>query len=47
MAITPFATTAPAGDVTFVVKNLGTIEHEMIMLKTDTPFDKIPDRRLR
>jgi uncharacterized cupredoxin-like copper-binding protein len=42
MAITPFATTAPAGDVTFVVKNLGTIEHEMVVLKTDTPFDKIP-----
>jgi len=42
MAITAFAATAPAGDVTFVVKNLGTIEHEMLVLKTDTPFDKIP-----
>ena len=42
MAVTPFATTAPAGDVTFVVKNLGTIEHEMVVLKTDSPFDKIP-----
>jgi uncharacterized cupredoxin-like copper-binding protein len=42
MLITPFATTASAGDVTFVVKNLGTIEHEMVLLKTDTPFDKIP-----
>jgi uncharacterized cupredoxin-like copper-binding protein len=42
MAVTTFATSAPAGDVTFVVKNLGTIEHEMVVLKTDTPFDKIP-----
>ena len=42
MSIAPFAATAPAGDVTFVVKNLGTIEHEMVVLKTDTPFDKIP-----
>lgn len=42
MSVTTFAATAPAGDVTFVVKNVGTIEHEMIVLKTDTPFDKIP-----
>ncbi len=42
MSIASFATTAPAGDVTFVVKNLGTIEHEMVVVKTDTPFDKIP-----
>ncbi len=42
MALTPFASTAPAGDVTFAVKNLGTIDHEMIVLKTDTPFDQIP-----
>jgi len=42
MALTPFATTAPAGDVTFNVKNLGTVDHEMIVLKTDTPFDQIP-----
>ncbi len=42
MTLTPFATTAVAGDVTFTVKNLGTIEHEMVVLKTDTPFDKLP-----
>jgi len=35
-------TTAPAGDVTFVVKNDGTIDHELVVLKTDTPFDQIP-----
>ena len=34
--------TVQAGDVTFVVKNTGTIEHEMVVLKTSTPFDKLP-----
>jgi uncharacterized cupredoxin-like copper-binding protein len=42
MSLVPFVDSAPAGDVTFVVKNLGTIEHEMIVLKTDTPFDQLP-----
>jgi uncharacterized cupredoxin-like copper-binding protein len=42
MSITTDTSTAPAGDVTFVVKNSGTIEHEMIVLKTDTPFDQLP-----
>ena len=42
MALTPFAATAPAGDVTFNVKNLGTVAHEMIVAKTDTPFDQLP-----
>ena len=42
MGLSPFASTAPAGDVTFTVKNLGTVEHEMIVLKTDTPFDQLP-----
>jgi uncharacterized cupredoxin-like copper-binding protein len=32
----------PAGDVTFVVTNNGTIDHEMVVLKTDTAFDKLP-----
>ena len=31
-----------AGDVTFVVKNTGTIDHEVIVLKTSTPYNKIP-----
>jgi len=42
MAVTPFADSAPAGDVTFNVKNLGTIDHELVVIKTDTPFDQIP-----
>jgi len=31
-----------AGDVTFVVKNTGTIEHEAVVLKTNVPYDKLP-----
>jgi uncharacterized cupredoxin-like copper-binding protein len=31
-----------AGDVTFVVENTGTIDHEVVVLKTSTPFDKLP-----
>ena len=42
MYIKPARTTAPAGDVTFVVTNSGTIEHEMVVLKTNLPFDKLP-----
>jgi len=34
--------TAPAGDVTFVVKNDGNIDHELVVLHTDTAFDQIP-----
>jgi uncharacterized cupredoxin-like copper-binding protein len=34
--------TVKAGDVTFVVKNTGTIDHEVVVLKTDTAFDKLP-----
>jgi len=34
--------TAPAGDVTFVVKNDGNIDHELVVLQTDTAFDQIP-----
>lgn len=33
---------APAGKVTFTVKNTGTITHELIVLKTETAFDKLP-----
>jgi uncharacterized cupredoxin-like copper-binding protein len=40
MVVSP--ATAKAGNVTFVVKNNGTIEHEMIVLKTPIAFDKLP-----
>ena len=42
MTLVPTPATVPAGNVTFKVKNTGTIEHEVIVLKTDTPFDQIP-----
>jgi len=40
LAVAP--ATVAAGDVTFVVKNAGTIDHEMIVLQTSTAFDKLP-----
>jgi uncharacterized cupredoxin-like copper-binding protein len=40
MVATPAS--VPAGNVTFTVKNNGTIDHEMVVLKTDTPFDQLP-----
>jgi uncharacterized cupredoxin-like copper-binding protein len=42
MTLTLSPATVPAGDVTFVVKNTGTIDHEAIVLKTSTAFDKLP-----
>ena len=42
MTLTVSPATVPAGDVTFVVKNTGTIEHEAVVLKTNIPFDKLP-----
>ena len=42
MTIDVSPATAPAGDVTFVVKNNGTIEHEAVVLKTHLPYNKLP-----
>ena len=42
MSLTVSPNSAPAGDVTFVVKNTGTIDHEAVVLKTNIPYDKIP-----
>ena len=42
MSLVPFDSSASAGDVTFTVKNTGTIDHEMVVLKTDTAFDQLP-----
>jgi uncharacterized cupredoxin-like copper-binding protein len=36
-SVNPSATQAPAGRVTFNVKNTGTIPHEMVVLRTDKP----------
>ena len=42
MTLVTFQSSVKAGNVTFTVKNVGTIDHEMVVLKTDTPFDKLP-----
>ena len=44
MTVTP--TSAPAGKVKFKVQNQGTIIHEMVVLKTTTPFDQLPVDRM-
>jgi uncharacterized cupredoxin-like copper-binding protein len=35
-------TSATAGAVTFTFQNTGTRQHEMVVLKTDTPYDQLP-----
>ena len=40
--VTPAATTAPAGSLTFDVKNEGTKTHELVLFKTDLAPDKLP-----
>jgi uncharacterized cupredoxin-like copper-binding protein len=42
MTLVTTASAAPAGDVTFNVKNTGTVDHELIVLKTDVAFDGVP-----
>ena len=42
MTVAVFQSTVKAGNVTFKVINVGTIEHELVVLKTNTPFDKLP-----
>lgn len=37
-------TTLPAGQVSFALKNDGKLTHELAILKTDLPHDKIPAR---
>ena len=42
MTLTLSPSVVPAGDVTFIVKNNGTIDHEAVVLKTNLPYNKIP-----
>jgi uncharacterized cupredoxin-like copper-binding protein len=35
---------APAGKVTFNVDNTGAVEHEMIVVRTDTPAGDLPEK---
>ena len=45
MTLTATPTSATAGDVSITVKNAGTIDHEMIVLKTDTAVRPAAGRR--
>jgi uncharacterized cupredoxin-like copper-binding protein len=40
--VVPCRASAAAGDVTFVVKNVGTEDHELIVLRTNTTYYKLP-----
>jgi uncharacterized cupredoxin-like copper-binding protein len=42
MTMTVSPATVPAGKVKFVATNSGTVIHELIVLKTKLPFDKLP-----
>jgi uncharacterized cupredoxin-like copper-binding protein len=42
MTLTVDPPSVKAGKVKFVVKNTGTILHELIVLKSSTPFDQLP-----
>jgi uncharacterized cupredoxin-like copper-binding protein len=42
MTMTVDPVSAPAGKVKFVLTNNGTIIHEMVVLKTKVPYDKLP-----
>jgi uncharacterized cupredoxin-like copper-binding protein len=44
MRITLDRYSAPAGDVYFLVTNAGRLEHELVVLKTDLAFDRLPAR---
>jgi uncharacterized cupredoxin-like copper-binding protein len=41
-SITPSSRTAKAGDVTFNIKNSGTVVHEFVVVKTDIKADALP-----
>lgn len=41
MTMTVSPDSVPAGKVTFTAKNTGTVKHEMVVLKTDTPGDQL------
>ena len=47
MEIIPSSNTAPAGQIDFVVKNVGRMPHELVVFKTDLPIDKLPKKMAR
>lgn len=44
MKIIPSSNIAPAGQIDFVVKNVGRMPHELVVFKTDLPIDKLPQK---
>lgn len=40
--VSPSPASASSGSVEFVAKNTGTMEHELVVLKTDLAFDALP-----
>jgi uncharacterized cupredoxin-like copper-binding protein len=44
MKIIPSSNTAPAGQINFVIKNVGRMPHEFVVFKTDLPLDKLPQK---
>src|SRR5947207_694231 len=45
MAIDLSQSYAPAGQVSFLITNAGTVDHEMVVLKTDKPADSRSEER--
>jgi uncharacterized cupredoxin-like copper-binding protein len=45
MEIVLSSNTAPAGPIDFVIKNVGRQPHEFVVLKTDQPLDKLPQKQ--
>jgi uncharacterized cupredoxin-like copper-binding protein len=39
--LTPSTDTVNSGEVEFTLTNTGKVDHEMVVLKTDTPFDQL------
>lgn len=44
MKIIPSSNTATAGQIDFVIKNVGRMPHELVVFKTDLPIDKLPQK---
>jgi uncharacterized cupredoxin-like copper-binding protein len=42
LTLIPCVKSIATGNITFVVRNVGTIDHEMLVLRTDVAADKLP-----
>jgi uncharacterized cupredoxin-like copper-binding protein len=45
--LTPASSSAPAGEITFVARNVGTIDHQLVVLKTDLDPSAVPVRNFK